>query len=263
MKKVGFMVALLALCGLAGGAFGATALDKDTLLVGTESTFRPFEFRDPSGELVGFDVDLVNILAEKIGKKVEFVDMAFDGLIPALLVGKIDIIAAGMSATAERAKRIAFTKSYRITAESKALSVVAKADGEAPKALEDLAGMTVAVQLGTIQDDFMTSIEDQVGLIEIKRYGKTADAMREILLGRVDAGCFDGSVSHQTITNTKDFNGKLKICFYAPMNSNGPALGISKKDPQLVQALNGALEEFMASPEYLELVDKWGLDIKG
>ncbi len=257
MKKICLVALMWALLIGAGQGLAASALEKDTILVGTESTFRPFEFRDPSGELVGFDVDVVRLLGEKLGKKVEFVDMAFDGLIPSLLVGRIDLIAAGMSATPERAQRIAFTQSYYST--FSAYAVVAKADDDSIASVEDLKGLTVAVQLGTIQDEFITSQAGEVGVKDIRRYQKTEDGMREILLGRADAGCFNGAVTKDILENSKDFAGKLKICFISNTNSNGMALGLSKEDPEFLVALDQALEELMASPQYGELLAKWEL----
>jgi len=62
----------------------AGIMDKDVLLVGTESTYPPYEFRDEQGNLVGFDIDLMNVVALKLGKKIEWQDMAFDALIPTL-----------------------------------------------------------------------------------------------------------------------------------------------------------------------------------
>ncbi len=258
MRKLCCAVLLSALLCGAGQALAASALDKDTILVGTESTFRPFEFRDTSGELVGFDVDVVQALGEKLGKKVEFVDMAFDGLIPSLLVGRIDLIAAGMSATPERAQRIAFTKSYYST--FSAYAVVSKADDDSIATVEDLKGLTVAVQLGTIQDEFITGQAEEIGVKEIRRYQKTEDGMREILLGRAEAGCFNGQVTKDILDNSKDFAGKLRICFISSSDSDGMALGLSKDDPAFLTALNEALDELMASEEFVQIKDRWGLE---
>ena len=115
MKKILSIFAVLALILIAGTAFAASVMDKDVIVVGTEGTYPPFEFHDKTGALVGYDIDLFNAVAEKMGKKVEWVDMAFDGLIPALLTNKIDMIAACMSVTSERSKKVNFSDPYVIT----------------------------------------------------------------------------------------------------------------------------------------------------
>ena len=101
MKKL--LLALLALV-VAGTAGWGNVMEKDVLLVGTESTYPPYEFRDENNELKGFDIEMTEVIAAKIGKKVEWVDMPFDSLIPSLMAKKIDLIAAGLSWTPERAK---------------------------------------------------------------------------------------------------------------------------------------------------------------
>ena len=95
-------------------ALAASALDKDTLIAGTESTYPPYESRNSAGQLEGFDIELTEIVAARLGKKVQWVDMPFDSLIPSLMTGKIDLVAAGMSATEERAKRVNFSEPYVI-----------------------------------------------------------------------------------------------------------------------------------------------------
>ena len=112
MKKL--LLAFFALV-VAGTAGWGNVMEKDVLLVGTESTYPPYEFRDDKNELKGFDIDMMEAIAEKIGKKIEWVDMDFDNLIPALTEKKIDLVAAGMSWTPERAKVVAFAENYEVS----------------------------------------------------------------------------------------------------------------------------------------------------
>ena len=167
MKKMvlGLFLLCVALSASVACAAGS-AMDKDVLKVGTESTFRPFEFRNDKNEIVGFDIDLINAIGAKLGKKIEIVDTAFDSLIPSLLTNKIDIIAAGMSATAERAKKVTFSETYYSTPDA----IVVKNENTNIKATKDLEGKTGTVQTGTIQDSFLTSVK---GVKEIKRFSKT------------------------------------------------------------------------------------------
>ena len=158
MKKLLF--ALLALL-VAVTACQANVMAKDVLLVGTESTYPPYEFRDENNDLKGFDIAMTEAIAEKMGKKVEWVDMPFDSLIPSLLAKKIDLIAAGLSATEERAKRVAFSDNYEVSISA----FITAYDNDAIKALEDMKGKIAAVQLGTVQENYLYTLEDRKSVV--------------------------------------------------------------------------------------------------
>ncbi len=252
MRKLGKAVPLVILVGLVFLAFGslawANAMKKDVLRVGTESTYPPFEFRDKNNKLVGFDIDLMEAIAKKIGKKIEWVDMPFDSLIPALLAGKIDVIAAGMSATKERAKRVAFSIPYYISLSS----FLVRADDNSIKSLKDLKGKTIAVQLGTVQDTFCSSIPG----VKMKRFQKFDDCVREVVLGRADATLMDKVVALK-YCESKDFKGKVKIAFDQVITEAGKALAVRKEDKDLLRAINRAIEEMKKNGELQALLDKW------
>ena len=98
---------------LAIAAFAGNAMARDTLRVGTEPTFAPFEFLDTkTQEFSGFDIDLIKAVADKAGYDVKVMNMGFDALIPALSAGTIDVIASGISITEERQKKVDFTSAY-------------------------------------------------------------------------------------------------------------------------------------------------------
>lgn len=110
-----------------------------TYIVGTEAQFPPFEIVDSSGNVVGFDVDLLNAIAEDQGFKVEYLDQDFAGLIPALQTGNVDIIASGMTITEEREGEVDFSEPY-ITA---GLALAVTTDNEEIQSVDDLKGKTV------------------------------------------------------------------------------------------------------------------------
>lgn len=230
------------------GPAAAAILEKETILVGTESTYPPYEFRDKDNNLQGFDIDLTHALAEKLGKKVEWVDMPFDSLIPALLSGKIDLIAAGMSATEERAKRVAFTTPYEISLST----FIVKAGREDIKSLEDLKGKTVAAQLGTVQDTYAGTIEG----VEVKRFQKFDDCVREVALGRVDATLMDRPVAVKFV-DQKDFAGQVQLAFDQEITGTGKALATRLDETAFLEGLNKALKEMDDTGKLQELRDKW------
>ncbi len=115
MKKYLKTLIILTLIIAATLSFSQTLVQikqRGKLLVGTEPTFPPFEFVDESNQIVGFDLDIANELAKRLGVKVEVVSLPFDSLIPALQQGKIDMVIAGMTITEDRAKVVDFSKPY-------------------------------------------------------------------------------------------------------------------------------------------------------
>lgn len=238
MKKLICTAALLA--ALAGGAFAAPVLK-----VGTESTYPPYEFIGPSGKLEGFDVELAEAVAAKLGMEVQWQDMAFDALIPALLTKKIDMIAAGMSATEERAKRVAFSIPY----EESVSAFITRPDG--PKSIEELKGKIVTVQLGTIQDTFADSMEG----VTVKKFQKYDDCVREVVLGRADASLMDVPVAKDYV-KSEQFGGKIAL-FEQKISTGDKALAVSKDAPELKEKVDAALKAMEADGSLQALKDKW------
>ncbi|MDR3076611.1 MAG: basic amino acid ABC transporter substrate-binding protein [Synergistaceae bacterium] len=233
--------------------FAAPVLDKSVIIVGTEGTYPPFEFYDDSNALTGFDIELLALIGPKIGREIKFVDMAFDGLIPALITGKIDVIAAALNATEERRKVVDFTDVYQIAD----ASVITKTGNDSIKSLADLKGKTIGVQLGTTEDLYLTD----AGLgANVKRYQKTNDAVREVMLERIDGVLLDTPVANGYLANDR-FAGFIEISFKEMINGpeEGFSLALRKGDPKFLDALNKALRELGESGELDALKEKYGL----
>ncbi|MDR1483057.1 MAG: transporter substrate-binding domain-containing protein [Synergistaceae bacterium] len=255
-KKLIFLAILSAMlvCGASDAALAGSVMEKDVIVVGTEGTYPPYEYYDDSNNLTGFDVELVKKVAEKIGKEVTIIDMAFDGLIPALLTGKIDAIAAALNATAERRERVDFSDVYDIAD----AAILTKADNNTLKTLDDLRGKIVGVQLGTVEDNFLSNLDTQ---FEVKRYQKTDDAVREVILNRNDCVLIGTLVANSYIDSDR-FEGALKIAFRQEVNKpdEGFSFALRKNDSQFMDALNGALKELGDSGDIKELKKKYRMD---
>ncbi|MFN6991886.1 MAG: transporter substrate-binding domain-containing protein, partial [Fervidobacterium sp.] len=136
--KIVVLVLLTSLVTLSFTQSLAEIKKRGKLLVGTEPTFPPFEFVDEKNQVVGFDIDIANELAKRLGVKVEIVNLPFDSLIPALQQGKVDIIIAGMTITEERAKVVDFSKPYFEANQA----IVVRKDGKfEPKKIEELVAI--------------------------------------------------------------------------------------------------------------------------
>lgn len=245
MKKVLLVLCLFIMS--AASAFAASALDKDTLIAGTESTYPPYESRNSAGELQGFDIELTEIIAARLGKKLEWVDMSFDSLIPSLMTGKIDLAAAGMSATEDRIKRVNFSAPYEISFSA----FITKAENP-PKDTDELAGKVVATQIGTVQETFARSL----GNVEVKTFQKFDDCVREVVLGRAAATLMDIPVAKKFV-QAKDFAGKVVIAFNKQITGADKAIAMSKKDPALAEAVDKVIHEMDKNGELAALRDKW------
>ena len=250
-------IAVLAACLVIGGAGFASAasiMERDVIRIGTEGTYPPFEFYDDDHNLVGFDIDISKAIIEKLGKKAEVTDMAFDGLIPALITGKIDLIAAAMNATAERRRRVDFSDVY-IAPDA---VLVTKAQNSAINGIPDLAGKKIGVQLGTVEDLYLSDLDMP---IDIKRYQKTDDAVREVLLDRNDGVFLDTPVGNSYVASDR-FGGFLKVAFKEAIipEDEGFAFAIRKGDPEFLEAFNRALGEIKQSGELDRIKAKYGLD---
>ena len=248
MKKSALILAVFFTFFCIGSAW-ASLMDKDTFIVGTESTYPPYESRNEKGELIGFDIDLMEIIAEKLGKKIDWQDIAFDALIPTLIAKRIDMIIAGMSITEERAQRVAFTKPYEISVSA----FVTRIDSDIEDA-EALKGKSVATQIGTVQETFAHAIEG----VEVKTYQKFDDCAREVLLGRADAALMDIPVAREFV-NQRDFAGKIKVAFQQIITEGGKAIALNLSDKDTADKISGIIDELEENGELQKLRDKWGM----
>jgi polar amino acid transport system substrate-binding protein len=179
MRIVMRLVTGLILTILLAGAAAA----QDRLIVGTEGAYPPFNNLTAGGELVGFDVDIAKALCARMKAECSFVAVDWDGLVPALQAGKIDVIAASLTITEERKKNVLFTHKYYATP----LAIVARKEaGLATVDVSAFAGRTLGVQGQTWQADYAAGTYGAAGA-ELKLYPSQVEAMLDLSSGRLDA----------------------------------------------------------------------------
>lgn len=216
----------------------------DTLIVGTNAEFPPFTYVE-NKTIVGFDIDVAKAVANKLGKKIQFKDMPFDALIPEVVLGRVDFVAAGMSATEERAKRVAFTQSY-LPADP--LVILSKQK----LSLSDLQGKKIVVIEGFTADSFMSS---QKGITLI-RLPTQADGFLALKTGRADAFI--------TAQNTvSSFMEKQDSAQYQMTIIEGTgetcAMMVPKQNKQMLADIQKALDELESEGTMTQLKMKWKL----
>lgn len=181
MKRL--ITLLVAAALLAGLAVSALAADKK-IVVATDTNFKPFSFKNSDGVYVGFDVEFWDAIAKKAGLDYDLQPMDFNGIIPGLQSGNIDVAVAGMSVKSAREEVIDFAFPYY----KAGLVMLVKADNNDIKDLNDLNGKIVATKLATSSVDFLKA---NIEAKEVKQFPNISDAFMELMAGGCDAVFFD------------------------------------------------------------------------
>ncbi len=223
------------------------------LVIGLDDTFAPMGFRDSSGNIIGFDIDLANEVGKKLGVNVVFKPVEWDGIIFELKSKKIDMIWSGMTITEDRRKKISFTNPYF---ESNQIIIVKS--GSNIKTLDDLKGRIVGVQLGSTA--YFSLEESSVfnSLKDVRKYASNVDALLDLEAGRVDAVVIDSMVGNYYTTTKEAKEGKdiftsLDIIFA----SEEMGVGIRQQDKELLDKMNSILNELKADGTYDRIYKKW------
>lgn len=257
---------------VAVSALALPAQAADKIKIATEGAYKPYNYKDEAGNLVGFEIDLAAELCKRMKMECEIVEQAWDGIIPSLVAGKYDAIMAGMSIKAKREKVISFSRYYAATpirfATLKSTDLVgykgsidaitlsevdAKEKAEIDAIKTALKGKTVGVQGSTTHEDFMKEFMPDV---ELKSYDTMDNMILDLEAGRIDAG-------YTAVT----FLGPLKkknpdIVEIGPGMTGGPlgrgvAVGVRKEDNALREKFSAAIDSTIADGTLKTLAVKW------
>lgn len=214
--------------------------------IATESSFKPFSYLDTQGNLVGFEIDLAHALCDQIKAQCEITSQDWDALIPGLNADKFDAIMAGMSATQERAKVVAFSEPYF----NNTLVLVAKKDS--PLGINDVNGKTVAVQQATLSADYLSQHYPEA---IVKNYDKQDNAYLDLKAGRVD---FMLSDIVPMLDWLKTENGAEFEVKGEPIDIDDKvAIALRKDDAELKAKFDGAIQTLKQNGEYDKMVAKY------
>ena len=251
MKKISKKLIVLALALIMVFSFAACG-GGDAYIVAMEPTFPPFDTTDENGELDGFDVDLMNAIAEDQGFEIEWTQLGFDGLIPALESKQIDIIASGMWASPERAKIVDFSTTYY----DSGLVLAVKVDNNIITGADSLTSdMKVAAQIGTSSADLVQQWEKDGKIAEAKIYDKVNEAVMDLQNGTVDALLNDKPVTTEYMSKQPD---KIKIVGDI-LNEESYGFAVNKENKDLLDMINAGLQNVIDNGTYDQLLAKWGL----
>jgi polar amino acid transport system substrate-binding protein len=233
-------------------------VESGTLTYGTAASFPPFEYQNPeAGGITGFDIDMIEALADYMALNPEPLDMDFDGLLPALKGGRIDIINSAMYIKPEREQQVDFLPYMTI---GEAIVVPAGNPEEVSELPNDLSGLDVAVTRGAIGERYMVDFNkelEEMGMppMNIMTFPTNQDALLAVHSGRADA--FDTSIPGAAHLK-EERPGEFEV---AATFDLGTRIGIAtrKGDEDMHRAIEEALQIFVESGEYERLLEKYGL----
>lgn len=238
---------------LAAAALSCTAAFADGKLVrvGTEPSYAPFEFMDESTkELTGFDVELIKAVADAAGFEVEITTMPFDGLIPAILTGSLDVGISAFTITDERKKRVAFSEPY-IKA---GLGVVVRKDvSDQIRSAQDLQGHKLCGQIGTSGAMYSSEIKD----VDLTQFNSAAEAYLELRKGGCDAIVHDRPV-HAYYMATVQPDDVVLLDSYVSEEEYG--IVMDKRNDEVQKLVNDGMAKIKADGTYQKIYDKWFAD---
>lgn len=244
--------AILAL-GLAACGGGSDTADgggdsalQDSYVVASDTSFVPFAFEE-DGEYVGFDMDIINTLADRVGFEIDLETTNFDGIIPGLQTGSFDIAIAGIGITEERAEVIDYTSPYYMSG----LRMAVPIDNDEIENVEDLEGRTIATRLGSTSAAF---IEENIEGATANTYEQLDQAYLSVEGGGSDAILYDApNVEYYVETAGAD---SLKVTGDL-FEAENYGIAVSKGNEDLVEALNDALAEIIDDGTYAEIHSEW------
>ena len=264
MKKIiatavlGIMTMGLAGCGSSNDKNSASKTDllekiqkNGKLVVGMSADYAPYEFHyiDENGKDVigGFDVDIANEIANKIGVDLVIQEMDFDALVSALPAGKVDLVISGMNPTEERAKVVDFSEVYY---NSKHGILVRAEDADKYQTFADLEGAKVGVQLGSTQEKIANT---EIPNVNLQQLSNINNLILELKAGKVDAIVMEKPVAEMAVKSNPELAVGKPIY---EEQTGGNAVGIAKNNPQLLAKVNEVITELNESGKMDEYIEK-------
>lgn len=257
MKNLKLMMALLlALCiampSIAAADTLDNILDRGTLRVGMEPGYMPFEMTNKKGDIIGFDVDMAKRMAKAMGVKLELVSTAWDGIIPALLTEKFDIIMSGMTLTQERNMKISFADPYIVIGQS---ILIKKSLAGTIKSYKDLNNpkYEIASKLGTTGEQATKRMIPKGTYISFET---EQEGVMDLVNGKIDAFIYD--LPYNAIAFAEKGEGKL-VLLDEPFTYEPLAWGVKRGNADFINWLDNFLIQAKNDGTYDKIYKKWFL----
>ncbi len=247
MKKrnLFFVVLVVLIAGLA--LFGCKK-EGGKIVIATDATWPPMEFVNAEKEIVGFDIDLMNLAAKKGGFEVEFKNTAWDGIFAGLANKQYDAVMSSVTITEERKETMDFSIPYINAGQV----LIVKESVSGVSELADLKGEAVGAQIGTTG---FFEIEKVDG-VEAKSYDELGLAIEDLANGRIAGVVADTPIAADYVLQNENYKGKLKIVG-EPFTDEYYGVAVKKGNSEVLEIINKGLEKVVDTKDYEKLEDKW------
>jgi polar amino acid transport system substrate-binding protein len=226
--------------GTTGGGGGGGG---EALTVGSDIPYPPFEQGKP-GSYTGFDIELMEAIAEKIGRTAEFQDTSFETIFRDVAQGKFDAVISAATITPEREKAVDFSNPYYLSEQA----VLVK-EGSSITGIEDLSGKVVGVQQGTTGQELA---KEKAGASEVRPYPEGPDAVNALKSGTVEAVVIDAPVAQ----NAVEKSGGVEIAEKVPTEEDY-GIAVAQGNTELLDEINQGLKEIEEDGTYAKIYKKW------
>ena len=245
------LAALLAIsCFTACGSTGKTLADVQKagkLTIATSPDFPPFESLGDNGEVVGIEIEILNLICAELGVELDIQQMDFESVLPGVQAGKYDMGVSGISVTPERQENALFTDPYCMAAQA---IVVLKDSAITCKA--DLEGKTIAVQTATTAEEFCMGAG-----YSVNAYTANADAQEALISGKVDAWVIDDLTAAEMVKLYNDENGETMVVLSEAMTTEPYAFAFMLGSENLVEAINEIINKLVADGTVADIFAKY------
>ena len=257
-SRVSTLLAAVAILAVAVFAVGCGGSSDDStsgggggggekLTVGSDVPYPPFEeFGKTKTEFKGFDIELMEAIAKKIGREVEFQDTSFDTIFRDLAQGKFEAVASATTITKEREESVDFTNPYYLPS---AQSIVVATGGTGFKTAQDLVGKTVGVQQGTTGEEY---VEEEIDTKELRTFPQGPDTIPALKAGTIDAVVIDRPVAEKAVEEDSgiEISGGIET-------EEQYGFVVAQGNEELLDELNEGLTEVLDAGEYTTIFKKW------
>lgn len=223
-----------------------TTIKEGYLTVGTDAAYPPLENVE-AGEFVGFDIDLAKEVANRLGFEAEIINTAWDGIFPALIAHKFDVVISAVTITEDRDKEMDFSDPYLDSDQS----IATKEDSEI-KTKADLKDKILGVQIGTTGELTAKEIDEEIGVAEIKTYDDILMVFEDLKAGRIDAIINDIPTSAYIVKDNPELVIVEKI-----ITNEKYGIVFAPDTPELLKAVNKILKDMTEDGTYDQIYSKW------
>jgi len=252
MKKIlaSLLLSVCAFSGLAHAGLVDDAVKRGTLRVGMDPTYMPFEMTNKRGEIIGFEVDLLKAMAKAMGVKLELVSTSYDGIIPALLTDKFDMIGSGMTLTQERNLRVNFSDPFIVVGQTLLIRKELQGKIQSYKDLND-AQYRITSKIGTTGEMVAKKL---IAKAQYHGFDNEQEAVMDVVNGKADAFIYDAP--YNVVAVNKAGAGKL-VFLDQPFTFEPLAWAIRKGDQDTLNWFNNYLRQIKGDGSYDRLYKKW------